>query len=155
MPNNSGNIYKICRETAGITQERAAEYLDVSVRCLSAYENGERMPSGATVIRMVDVYGTPHLALQHMRLSSEVGEKYLSEIEIRDLPSAIMRLQKELDELLDCRKEIIAITWDGVITSDERPRWNAILKEFDDVSSAIMSVKFAITKGGDGENDGS
>ena len=41
MTDADKTIYKICREQAGYTQERAAELLSCSVRQLSRYEAGE------------------------------------------------------------------------------------------------------------------
>ena len=42
MPGNGAEIYKICREAAGLTQEQAAEGLNCSVRSLARYESGEQ-----------------------------------------------------------------------------------------------------------------
>lgn len=39
------NIYAAARNAAGLTQERAAECLAVSVRSLADYESGVRLPS--------------------------------------------------------------------------------------------------------------
>ena len=64
-------------------------------------------------------------------------------MKLQDLPTAILRLQKELNDFLKCREEVLDITCDGVISPEERPRWEKVLKELDDVSAAIMAVKFA------------
>ena len=39
------NIYAAARNAAGLTQERAAECLAISVRSLADYESGVRLPS--------------------------------------------------------------------------------------------------------------
>jgi len=143
MPNESRNIYKISRESAGLTQEKAAELLDISVRCLCDYESDKRRTPDITVIKMIEIYNAQYLAYQHLKTSAEVGQAYMPNIELRDLPSAILKLQKEVNDFLRCREELIDITCDGVITEDERPRWDGILKELDDVAAAIMTVKFA------------
>ena len=41
MPGNGIEVYRICREQAGYTQEGAAERLPCSVRQLARYESGE------------------------------------------------------------------------------------------------------------------
>ena len=38
---------------------------------------------------------------------------------------------------------MIEITCDGVIDENEKPQWNQIVKELDDVVAAIMALKFA------------
>lgn len=138
------NIYQIARESAGITQEKAAELIDISVESIRAYESGRRIPPGNVVIRMVDIYDARYLAYQHLK-AEEVGQKYLPEIDVKDLPSAILRLQKEVTDFLKSRDELIDITCDGIISAEEMPRYQRILKELDDIVAAIMSLKCAKT----------
>lgn len=136
------NIYQISRESAGITQERAAELIDISVESIRAYEQDKRRPPDSVVIKMIEIYDARYLAYQHLK-SAEIGRDYMPEVALKDLPSAILRLQKEVNDFLRCRDDLIDITCDGIISDDERPRWNEILKELDDIAAAIMSVKFA------------
>ena len=109
MSSEYRNIYQIARESVGITQEKAAELIDISVESIRAYESGRRIPPGYIVIRMVDIYDARYLAYQHLK-AEEVGQKFLPEIDIKDLPSAILRLQKEVTDFLKSRDELIDIT---------------------------------------------
>ncbi len=140
MPQESRNIYQIARESAGMTQERAAERIDVSVESLRAYESGRRIPPGDVVIRMVDIYDARYLAYQHLK-AEEVGRRFLPKVEFRDLPSAILRLQKEVNDFLKRRDQLIDIASDGIISADERPAFDEIMKELDDIVAAIMSLE--------------
>lgn len=146
MAHNSNNIYQIARTSAGITQERAAELLCVSVESLRAYETGRTVPGNDIVCQMVIVYAAQHLAYQHLMHSSEVARRCLPEVDIKELPEAMLRLQKEVTDFIRCRDEMVEITCDGVITAEERPRYDQILKELDDIVAAIMALKFAKTK---------
>ena len=138
------NIYQTARESSGLTQERAAERIGLSVESIRMYESGRRIPPDDCVVRMIDVYDARYLAYQHIKENVKVSESFIPQnIEIRDLPSAILRLQKEVTDFLKCREEMIEITFDGKITEAERPRWGVIVKELDDVSAAIMCLKFA------------
>ena len=132
MQTENRNIYKKPREIAGYSQERAAELLDISVESLRAYETGRRVPPGEVVVRMMDLYNCQYLAVS-----------FLPDVKLQDLPTAMLRRQKELNDFLKCREEVLDITCDGVISPEERPRWERVLKELDDVSAAIMAVKFA------------
>lgn len=136
------NIYQIARESTGLTQEKASEHLDISVDSLRAYEGGKRIPPDHVVIKMIEIYNTQYLAYQHLKTSDEVGRTYLPNIEIRELPSAILRLQKEVTDFLKVKDEMIEITCDGIIDKEEKPRWDAIMKELNDIMDAIMSLKF-------------
>lgn len=137
------NIYQIARESTGLTQEKASELLDISVDSLRAYEGGRRIPPDKVVIRMIEVYNTQYLAYQHLKTSAEVGQAYLPNIEIKELPVAILKLQKEVSDFIKCRDLMIEITCDGVIDESEQEQWNNIMKELDDVVEAIMALKFA------------
>lgn len=136
------NIYQIARESTGLTQEKASEHLDISVDSLRAYEGGKRIPPDHVVIKMIEIYNTQYLAYQHLKTADEVGRTYLPNIEIRELPSAILRLQKEVTDFLKVKDEMIEITCDGIIDKEEKPRWDAIMKELNDIMDAIMTLKF-------------
>ncbi|NFO31090.1 helix-turn-helix domain-containing protein [Clostridium botulinum] len=137
------NIYQIARESTGLTQERACELLDVSVDSVRAYEGGKRVPPDRVVIKMIEIYNAQYLAYQHLKTSAEVGQKYLPNIEIKELPLAMLRLQKEVSDFIKLKDEMIEITCDGIIDAEEKPRWDKIMKELDDVVEAIMALKFA------------
>lgn len=137
------NIYQIARESTGLTQEKASEYLDISVDSLRAYEGDKRTPPDHVVIKMIEVYDTQYLAYQHMRTRDDVGKSFLPNVEIKDLPAAMLRLQKEVNDFIKLRDEMIDITCDGVIDENEKERWNIILKELNDVADAIMALRFA------------
>lgn len=136
------NIYQIAREATGLTQEKASEHLDISVDSLRAYEGDKRIPPDRVVIKMIEVYNTQYLAYQHLKTADEVGRIYLPNIEIKELPTAILRLQKEVSDFLKLKDEMIDITYDGIIDEEEKPRWEAIMKELNDIVDAIMSLKF-------------
>ncbi len=137
------NIYQIARESTGLTQEKSSELMDISVDSLRAYEGGKRTPPDKVVIKMIEIYDTQYLAYQHLKTSAEVGQKYLPDIEIKELPVAILKLQKEVTDFIRLKDVMIEITCDGIIDDNERLQWNQIVKELDDVVEAIMALKFA------------
>ena len=137
------NIYQIARESTGFTQEKAAELMDVSVESVRAYEGSKRIPPDKIVIKMIEIYDARYLAYQHLKTSAEVGQKYLPEIQIQELPIAILKLQKEVSDFIKCRDLMIEITCDGIIDENEKPEWDSILNKLDNVSSAILALKFA------------
>lgn len=140
------NIYQTARESSGLTQEKAAERIGVSTESIRIYESGKRIPPDDVVVRMVDIYDARYLAYQHIKENVKAaGSLIPSNVEIKDLPTAVLRLQKEVNDFMKIREQMIDITCDGVISEDERPAWNRITKELDDISRAIMSLNFAKT----------
>ena len=147
MAHDSNNIYRYAREkNTKYSQEGAAELLNVSVESLRAYETGRTVPGNDIVCQLVIVYGVQHLAYQHLMHSSEVARRCLPEVDIKELPEAILRLQKEVTDFIKCRDDLVDITCDGKISVDERPRFDEIMKELEDIVAAIMALKFAKTK---------
>ena len=137
------NIYQLSREAAGYTQEKAAELIGISVESLRSYELDKRIPQDKSVIKMIEIYDARYLAYQHLKTSAEVGQKFMPEVNLTDISKAILKLQKEVNDFLKLKDDLLDITCDGVISEDEKPRWETILKELDDITNAIMSVKFA------------
>ena len=62
----SRNIYQAARESAGLTQEAAADKLYISTESLRMYETGCRRPSDEMVVMMADLYRDTALVYQHL-----------------------------------------------------------------------------------------
>ena len=141
--NEYRNIYQIARESSGLTQEKSSELLDISVDSLRAYEGGKRVPPDHVVIKMIEIYDTQYLAYQHLKTSAEVGQRYLPTINITQLPTAILRLQKEVNDFLKCEDLLIEIGSDGHVDDNEALQYKNVMKELDEVVEAIMALKFS------------
>ena len=91
MSGYDGAIYKTCREAAGMTQEQAAEALNCSVRTLARYETGEQRTPDDVAFHMAMLYDSQYLAVQHLRLVSQVAAELLPPVAVRELPVAAIR----------------------------------------------------------------
>lgn len=79
--NGCTNIYQNARKAAGLTQERAAELLglSLSLRSLADYESGLRVPPNDVADRMATVYNSQLLAVQHLRAAAEQARDKVSQ----------------------------------------------------------------------------
>lgn len=136
-------IYKVARLYAGYTQESAAELINVSVESMRAYERGVTVPPSVIVVRMIEVYNTPWLAYQHLKMSDPVGQRYLPDIDFRDLPTSVLQLQKEMADTNSVSRDMIEITCDGRVDKHEESGWNKVHKELRDLIGAALAVIFA------------
>ncbi|ADQ06480.1 helix-turn-helix domain protein [Caldicellulosiruptor hydrothermalis 108] len=143
MQSLHNNIYKTARKNAGLTQMQAAELLNVSVRSLADYETGKTIPPDDVVIAMIEVYKAQWLAYSHLQKSTLIGKRYLPEIDLSDLPKAVLRLKKEIADLEKLDSEIINIACDGKIDKHEKMAWGRIVKEIREAISAAYSVIFS------------
>ena len=126
-----------------MTQERFAELLGVSVESIRAWESGKYLPEEAAVIRMADITGSQYIALQYLRLKSEIARKMIPAVEQKDRAVAILQLLKEVNDVLPLRDKLIEIGADGIITPEERPVYESIIKELTDLQQAIVCILYA------------
>lgn len=124
MNESTTNPYKACRQCAGFTQEKAAEKLNLSTRCLQGYEAEDdakyRTPvPDDTVDAMVQLYNTPLLALWHIKKNSPLG-KYLPDVQDPQSPGD-MGFQAILakDDATEADEIIRRVLADGKIEPDE------------------------------------
>lgn len=140
----SRNIYQIARCAKGLTQERAAELIDVSVESVRAYESGRVIPPTSVVLHMIDVYEHPVLALQHLRNSSDLADGLLPDLKDgTTLSEAVLGLLSSMDEFAEIEKDLRSIAKDNIIDETERPRFDRALSILQNAADAIMAVRFA------------
>lgn len=116
------NIYQKYRRLAGITQEKAAEHLGISVDSLKGYEHDKRIPSNDIVSKMCLTYGDMKLAYEHL-INSSTGELVLERLDEKDLCCSVLGFINEMNKLVQSQNKIIQITSDGRISSDEVDDW--------------------------------
>ena len=128
-----------------MTQERAAELLGVATRTLAAWESGERPVPDLRVADMVDLYGTPYLAIQHLRLYSALGPQILPEIQRVPLPQAVCQLLSSVRVIEQARAgdRLLQIAADGRVDEMEAEEYELLMAELEPLIAAVMAVKYA------------
>lgn len=142
MPGNGIEVYRICREQAGLTQEQAAEGLNCSVRQLARYESGETPVPDDLAYAMVRRYDSQYLAVEHLRLVSHVAAEVLPPVTVLDIPRAAIRIINQVRRFADLHREreLLDIAEDGVISPEERPLFDEIMEELHELVQAIMEL---------------
>lgn len=142
MPSNGIEIYRTCREQAGLTQEQAAEGLNCSVRQMARYEAGEAPVPDDIAYQMVVLYDSQLLAVQHLRLVSHVAAEILPPVTVLDLPRAAIRIINLVRKFAERHREreLLDIAEDGVISPEERPLFDQIMAELQELVRAIMEL---------------
>ena len=142
MQTDCKNIYQRARKVAGLTQEKAAEMMGISVRSLADYETGVRIPSNDTVELMVMVYNSQLLATQHLRNSAQFARDILPDMQEMRLPEAVLNLVDAIYDFADDKLDrvLIDIARDGVIAEGERSQFEKIIHKIKDIIAAAMAV---------------
>lgn len=141
MEQKCPNLYQRARLSTGLSQERAAELLGLSVESLKMYETGRTVPKDETVARMVDVYRLPWLALEHSQATDTLG--VLPEVEPRPLPMASIALRNRLHDATGRLDALLRIAEDGIIDDTERPEFDDIVSELRETMTAIYQVIYS------------
>lgn len=145
MQESYRNICRIARQTAGLTQERWAEQIDVSVESVRLYEAGKGMPSDDVVTRMIEVSGMPVLGYWHLLNKSRIAADILPELQECSLPQAVIQLICKMRDFGNNHRtdKLMDIAADGRIDELERPEFDAIMNELSEIVKASMQLKYA------------
>lgn len=141
MKKEYGNIFKLARQEAGLTQEVACGLLLIKDRTtLSRYENDQVIPNDELVYEMMNVYRAKWLGYEYFRLYTKIGRAIFPPIFRRKVGHLTLMFKKERDDLIDIERDLVRMTYDDVITEDEEEEWRSSTKEIQDVVAAGMSL---------------
>lgn len=135
------NCYQTARKKTHFTQEQAAERLGLSAESMKQYEGGRRRPPDEVVGRMVELYGTPELALAHSEETDTLG--VLPPVTITPLPMASIALRNRLHNATGRLDALLRIAEDGRIDETERPEFDEIVTELRSTMAAIYQVIYS------------
>lgn len=141
------NIYQLCREERGLTREKASESMvGISVSRIEKIEYELQEPTPYDVVQMADCYKRPDLCNYFCSHKCEIGNRYVPEIEVSELPNIILETIASLNEINPLTGRLIQITRDGKISDDEIKDFAYISKKLDEVSLAVDSLNLWIDK---------
>lgn len=145
MPDHSGNIYQSARTAAGITQERAAELLSISVRALADYEAGQRLPPDDVVYSMVLNYNHIPLAAQHLRNKSELGRRVVPDLRDCSLLEAVARLILCTGKLKEngVAERLLTIAMDNTVDPTELEDYEHLMESVRELVRVAMELQQA------------
>lgn len=149
MPGSDKTVYKICREQAGYTQERAAELLHCSVRTLCRYESGEIVPPNDIVTAMAGLYNNTYVVFAHVRDSSEIAAQFIPEIVPCGIQTAAMRCFNRIAQFMSRRPDLrlMEIAEDGLIDESEQQDLDQILADLSELIKVFTEVRLAARQG--------
>ena len=141
------NIYQLCRESQGLTRDKASELMDgVSASRIEKIEYGTQSPTPYDVIQMADCYKRPDLCNYFCSHQCLIGDRYVPEVTIGELSSIILETVASLNEIDPLTSRLIQIARDGKISDDEIKDFAFISKKLDNISLAINALNLWIDK---------
>ncbi len=136
------------RKTIGLTQEKAAPLLNISVDMLSLYELGKSSTPPDIAYRMGLVYHAPEIWVAYCSKCPLCG-KTKPQVELKPIERIALQLINNTSEVNTVRDTIASITADGVITEDEKPQLKKVLDYLDELEKSIAEFRLRVQKDGD------
>lgn len=126
------------------SREGAADRLGMSVSSVADAELGltKCMPVDKAVL-MADLYNAPYLLNHYCLHECPIGCRQSLSDEVLGIDRVTVKLLKSLkvDDLNGIKGKLIDIAADGVISEEEKPEMQDILKYLDELSKTISELK--------------
>ena len=144
MQSDYRNIYQDARRTAGLTQERWAELLGISVDAVRQYETDRILPSDEVVLRMAEAAGQQIICYWHLIHKSRVAASLLPELDRKRLPEAVLSLLVAVQHFQDDgMRELTRIAADGKISTEEQADYMTAMEQLQSVVREALHLQFA------------
>lgn len=141
------NIYQLCRESQGLTREKASEQMvGVSASRIEKIEYELQEPTPYDIIQMADCYKRPDLCNYYCSHKCRIGDRYVPEIEVSDLSDIILETIASLNEINPLTGRLIQIARDGIISDDEIKDFAYISQKLDEISLAVSALNLWVDK---------
>lgn len=141
------NAYCIARMAAAICNDRlssregAAEATGIDRTRLARIELGSLFPHPEEVQLLADTYKAPELLNWHCSNDCPIGRDTVTQIELTTLSQISIKLYNAVKDLPAKRDLLLAISDDGIISDEERPKLNDVLTTLGDISKHINTLK--------------
>ena len=145
MQESCRNIYYNARHASGLTQERWAEVLGISVESIRLYESGANMPSDEIALRMAEVAGQQIICYWHLLRKSKIAASELPPVERLPLAQAVVQLLARMRDFERNHRydDLLQIAEDGRVDPEELPQFKEIVRDLHGIVQAAMQIDYA------------
>ena len=122
------------------SREGAAEELGIDRTRLARIELGSTIPYQEVVLLMADCYRAPELKGNYCREMCPLG-KNMPKIENEGLDRISLRMLSSFRKINEAKETLLDITTDGVISDEEKPELEEIIRTLDEVNEITQNLK--------------
>lgn len=134
------SIYQRAREQSGLTQEKAAELLNIATETIASYECGRRNIPDDIVVDMAELYDCPILCYKHLR--KKATGKSLPEVDVTSLSHAVVMLLKNVDDVREQSNKMLNIAYDNIIDEEEFEEWHRVLNCINGLQKSCLTIQY-------------
>lgn len=136
------NPYHVCRETLGLSREKAGELLEsIPAERIEKIENERVLPHPDEVLVMSNKYKSPELCNYYCSNQCPIGQQYVPEIKIKDLSQIVLEMIASLNAMNKKQERLIEIAADGTIDAEEISDFKNIQKELEKISITVETLQ--------------
>ncbi len=136
------NVYQLKREELGLSREKASELLEsVPPERIEKIDSEKVLPHPEEVLIMADKYKSPELCNYYCSNQCPIGQQYVPEIKMKELPQIILETVASLNKMNKKQERLIEITADGIIDNDELDDFIYIQEELKKISVNVETLQ--------------
>lgn len=136
------NVYQLKREELGLSREKASELLEsVPPERIEKIDSEKVLPHPEEVLIMADKYKSPELCNYYCSNQCPIGQQYVPEIKMKELPQIILETVASLNKMNKKQERLIEITADGIIDNDELDDFIYIQEELEKISVNVETLQ--------------
>ena len=133
--------YQLCRETLGLSREKASELLAISPERLERIENEKLAIYPEEVVAMSKIYKNASLCNHYCTHHCPIGEKFVPEVKSENLSQIVLEMMVSLNKANENKNRLMEIMVDGKVTKDEIEDFSKIKQQLEIISSSILALK--------------
>ena len=149
------SIYQLTREELKLTREKASEMIGfMSPERIEKIENAKVNVQPDDIMALAECYKAPRLCNYYCANECPIGQKYVPEIEIKDLAQITIETLNSLNKINKEKDRLLEIIEDGRITNDEVADFVVIKKTLDKISLSVDTLQLWVDQAiADGDLD--
>lgn len=139
--------FQIKREDLGLSREQAVKDIDgMTYDRLEGIENRRIMATPEDILMLAKRYNDPSLCNAYCAGQCKIGELYVPEVKVGELPSIVLGMLATLNNVDAMKERLIAIAADGIIDDEERNDFEAIQNQLEELSIAVEALQLWVEK---------
>ena len=148
----AGNVYYKARIKAANTNDKlnsregAAEIIGIDRTRLARIELDSICAYPEEILMMADVYNAPELENYFCCEQCPIGKHSVSHIEVLEIDRITIQIISSLENINGVKKELLDITEGGIITEDEKPKLEHVVKALDKIEKESRELKLWVQK---------
>ena len=136
------SIYQLTREELKLTREKASELIGyMSPERIEKIENAKVNVQPDDVMALAECYKAPKLCNYYCANECPIGQKYIPEIEIKDIAQITIETLNSLNKINKEKDRLLEIIEDGKITEDEVHDFVCIKKTLDKIALSVDTLQ--------------